>query len=739
MIILSKIQNSTVLSHQKKRNCCKWLILLTLALSPVSLMASGHITGKVIDSKTKQPLPGANIQILGTIRGSSTDLSGKFKIENIPQGSYSIRASMIGYRSITFDNVKVMDIRETRVDFELIETPVEFDPIVVLGGKTKQRLDQAAVSLSVVTSKEIQRRNPINLIQALETAPGVHFVGNQINIRGSTGFTFGAGNKVLLLLDGVPVYASDTGEFNWDMLPPLDIEQIEILKGAGSTLWGASALGGVVNVITKSPRPEGKLLFSCTAGKYDKPYYDEWIWTDQNPLYYTREDISLSKRFGPFGMRISAGHSMSTGYTQLGDYKKVNLTGKFDYRFRNSIKWTGYAAYSFVDRGYFLQWKGPNDPYEVDEAYLDNYAKTHQLNLYTKLVVPISSRFAINVRGSFIRSLMGNQFGEGSNFNPAIGQGLELQADWIPYPGHTVTIGVQYQHDSGSTKYFGDHRGYFIGPYLQDEWEIRDNFRVTTGFRYDRYQLIGGLKEDLFSPRIGLNWQPWTFTSLRASAGSGFRAATIVERFLELSIMNFKIVANPDLKAESSWAYDLGLRQYITKDWNIDISLFDNEYWDLIEAHLDLIRGQIQFRNISRARIRGIEATTNFSMPIRVFGLNMTPTLQASITAMDHEELKYHEPLTYRPKILGTIKSSLRFGPAQIEVDYRYASKIEEVKLYPINDRVPMKFLDMRVSYDFWYLTFKLGINNILQYNYAPMESNLMPMRTFTAGLQGEF
>ena len=719
--------------------CSSLLLQFALLLVPTASIASGYVTGKVIDSKSKAPLPGANVQIMGTVRGASTDRNGNFTIEKVPPGTYSIRASMIGYRSVTLKNILVRDKQETKVFFELRETPIEFDPIVVLAGKTKQRLDQAAVSISVVSAKEIKRRNPTNLIEALETVPGINFIGNQINIRGSTGYTYGAGNKVLLLLDGVPVYASDTGEFNWDMLPPLDIKRIEVLKGAGSTLWGASALGGVVNVITKSPSPEGKLLFSCTAGKYDKPYYDEWRWTDPNRLHYVRTDISYSKQFGRLGMRISAGRFMSTGYTQLGDFKKYNLTGKFDYRFPDNIKWTGYAAYSFIYRGFFIQWKGQNDPYEVDEANLDNYAKTNQLSVYSKLAIPVSSRFAINVRASFVRTLMGNQFGEAAGFNPALGQGMEFQVDWLPHSGHTVTIGMQYQHDAGSTKYFGDHRGFFIGPYLQDEWKIRENLRVTAGFRYDRYQLIGGPKEDLFSPRIGINWQPWSTTSLRASAGSGFRAATIVERYLELAIMNFKIKANPGLKAESSWAYDLGFRHYVTENWNVDVSLFDNEYWELIEAHLDLIRGQIQFRNIPRARIRGIEATTNISMPIRILGLNMIPSLQASVTAMDHKDLKWNEPLTYRPKLLATIKALFRIGSAQIEVDYRYASKIDKVKIYPINDRVPMKFLDVRASYDFWHLTVQLGINNLLQYNYAPMESNLMPMRTFTVGLQGEF
>jgi outer membrane receptor for ferrienterochelin and colicins len=716
-----------------------WITIAVLILIPVLTFAKGAIKGRVVDAETGEALPGANIMIIGTIQGAGADANGNFVVSNVLPGVYSVRASMIGYRTITKDKVEVMSDQTAEINFKLKETTIEMDPIVVLAGKSHQSLDQAPVSISVVTSRDIERRNAVNIIQALESAPGVMFIGNQINIRGSTGYTFGAGNKVLLLLDGVPVYASDTGEFNWDMLPPLDIEQIEVLKGAGSTLWGASALGGVVNVITKDPTPDGRLLFAVTSGKYDKPYYDRWDWTKNSRLHYMREDLSYSKRFGTFGMRLAAGRYRSTGYTQIGDFTKYNLTGKLDYLFYNGIKWTGYAAYSFIDRGFFVQWKGQNDPYEVDPRNLTNYAKTNQLNVYTKLAIPFSNRFAINLRASLVRTLMGNQFGSSANFDPAIGQGAEIQADWIPYPGHTVTGGLQYQIDGGSTKYFGSHKGYFIGPFLQDEWKPLNNLRFTAGFRYDRYQLVGGLKEDLFSPRIGVNWQPWSTTTFRASAGSGFRAATIVERFLELTVMNFKIKANPDLKAESSWAYDVGFRQYFTEDWNIDISLFDNEYWELIEAHMDLIRGQIQFRNIPRARIQGIEATTNFSTQIHLAGLKLKPGLQISVTAMNHKELEFNDPLPYRPKLIGTTKASLKSGKFMFEADYRYASKIQKVKIYPINDRVPMEFVDLRLSYEWGPLTAQIGVDNLLQYNYAPMESNLMPMRTFTAGVKGEF
>ncbi|MBN1542121.1 TonB-dependent receptor [candidate division KSB1 bacterium] len=722
----------------KRQTLALWSTVLLLVAVLPALAVNGSIHGRVIDADTREPLPGANIQILGTLRGASADPDGRFEIDRIPPGIYTVRVSMIGFRAHSVENIRVQPQRSTELTAELQQTAIQFDPIVVLAGKTQQRLDQASVSISVVSSSEIERRNPMDLQQALESAPGVHFVGNQINIRGSTGYTFGAGNKVLLLLDGVPVHASDTGEFNWDMLPPLDVEQIEVLKGAGSTLWGSSALGGVVNVITKDPSPQGKLMFSASAGRYDKPVFSEWSWTDPDRLHYTRTDVSYSRRYKSLGLRISVGRFATTGYTELGDAQKSNLTGKVDYRFANGIKWTGFAAYSHIDRGFFVQWFGQNDPYQVDPKNLDNRAKTHQISAYSKLAIPFSARFAINLRASFVRTLMGNQFGQGAGFNPAIGQGFEVQADWIPQSNHTLTAGVQVQYDAGSTKYFGDHTGYFIGPYLQDEWKIGGDLRLTAGFRYDRYQLIDGQKEDLFSPRLGLNWQPWESTSLRASVGSGFRAATIVERFLELSVMNFKIIANPDLKSESSWAYDLGFRQYLTPNWNIDLSLFNNEYWEMVEAHLDLIRGQIQFRNIPRATIRGVEATSNLSSEVALLGRSWIPALQLSLTAMDHRDRQWDEALPYRPKVLASAKASLKTGAVQVEIDYRYAARIDAVKVYPINDRVPMKFVDGRVSWRWKSYSLQLGINNIFQYNYAPMESNLMPMRHVTIGVKGE-
>jgi hypothetical protein len=104
---------------------------------------------------------------------------------------------------------------------------------------------------------------------------------------------------------------------------------------------------------------------------------------------------------------------------------------------------------------------------------------------------------------------------------------------------------------------------------------------------------------------------------------------------------------------------------------------------------------------------------------------------------MQHEDRQWQEPLP-PAAVLGSVKAAVKTGALQVEIDYRYASKIEAVKVYPINDRVAMKFLDGRISYYWRDYSVQLGVYNILQYNYAPMESNLMTMRHFTLGLKGE-
>ena len=700
----------------------------------------GIISGIVIEAKSSEKLPGVNIQIEGTLLGASTDINGSFIVYNVPSGSYTVHASMIGHLSAYIKNVQVTPNRETKIEIVLEETVINFDPLIVSANKMQKHLDTTPNSVSLIMAPEIERRYAFRVDQVLETVPGVNFIRDQVNIRGSTGFTIGAANRTLLLVDGVPVMASDTGEFNWDLLPVLDIEKIEVVKGAGSSLWGTAALGGVINIITKSPSEQGKILVRMMAGQYGEVRYDDWKWTNE-PLRFGRVDVSYSKRFGPLGVRLALGGHESDGFSEVGDFKRLNFTGKFIYNFKNGSTWTFYSSYNQRTESIFVGWDDPQHPFQVAPSNRNSGGKMNMMNIYSKYNWILSPKAALKFRVSYLMTLMGNQFIQTADFNPARGLGAEIQGDFLPLSNLDLTYGCEFKWDTGSTKYFGDHKGYSIGLYGQAEYRLRDNIRFTPGLRYDRYQLIGGISQSLLSPRMGINIRPFTSTVFRASAGSGFRAATIAERYLNFENSSVIVEANPDLKAETSWSFDVGIRQYILKNWYFEIGAFRNDFDHLIEIDLKQsqiefakdIRVSVRFQNLLKAQIKGIELTTGGHWWRDRLRLNATATI------IDHEDLVTHKPLTYRPKLIAHINPSLCLGPWEFHADYQYASRIEAVKLYYYDDRVPQKIWNFRLIYHLTNLDFQIALNNALDYYYTQIERSMGEIRNFTIGVTGEF
>lgn len=720
----------------------KIYIIFILLLFNISLYGAvkGRIVGEVTEKNSNRVLPGVNIQIENTLLGASTDLNGRFEIRNVPPGTYSVKATMISHRPQRVSDVVVEQGKEAKVNFVLEETVIDFSPVIITANKTKQELDDTPNALSVIGAPEIRDRHAMRVDQVLESMPGVTFIRDQVNIRGSTGFTLGAANRTLLLLDGVPVMASDTGEFNWDLLPVLDIEQIEVVKGAGSALWGTAALGGVINIITKSPSEEGRTMVRVMAGEYDEPRYEQWKWTN-TPLQFSRADVSHSRRIGPVGFRISVGRHVSTGYTEVGDFQRWNSTGKLIYNFNNGSKFTLYGSYNYNIAGIFVGWDDPQKPFEVKPANRSSRGKIRMGSLYAKYNWVISPKAALKFRVSYLMTLMGNQFIETTDFNPAHGLGAEIQGDLLPHSNFDITYGVEFKWDTGNTKYFGEHKGYTVGLYGQTEYRLNEKLRLTPGIRYDRYQLIDGLAQSLLSPRMGINYQPFESTILRASAGSGFRAATIAERYLDFRSNSVVVESNPDLQAESSWSYDIGWRQYMTRNWFVELGAFRNEFDNLIE--IDLRQSQIdfakdiqvsvRFQNLQKARIQGLELTTSGMWWRDRLGLKATATF------MDHEDLTLNEPLTYRPKVIAFINPFIRYGSWEFHADYRYASRIENVKLYYYDERVPQKVWNFRLIYHLGNVDFQLAVNNAFDYYYTQIERTMGEIRNFTVGVTGAF
>ena len=193
---------------------------------------SYSVSGKVTDIDM-EPLVGVNIIVLGTDTGTASDENGNYKISNLSNGDYNLKFSAVGYENV----LRQININNKPVHLDIImkEKAVVTEQVIVTAGKREQLISDLPVSADVIPANEFSKKNFSNLEDALRYVPGVNMTEDQISIRGSSGYSRGAGSRVLLALDGIPFYTGDTGETIWEMIPTPVIQRVEIIKGAART------------------------------------------------------------------------------------------------------------------------------------------------------------------------------------------------------------------------------------------------------------------------------------------------------------------------------------------------------------------------------------------------------------------------------------------------------------------------------------------------------------------------
>lgn len=162
--------------------------------------------------------------------------------------------------------------RPTFQDIKLIPKDIELNEFIVAAKKYEQKIADETVSTLVIDNTLIKEKAATNARDVITQVPGLHIQEEQISIRGGAGFSYGAGSRVLLLVDGIPMLSGDAGDIKWNYLPIENINQIEILKGASSVLYGSSALNGAINIRTEYPTETPKTSINLITGMYGKPY-----------------------------------------------------------------------------------------------------------------------------------------------------------------------------------------------------------------------------------------------------------------------------------------------------------------------------------------------------------------------------------------------------------------------------------------------------------------------------------
>ncbi|MEZ4765443.1 MAG: TonB-dependent receptor [Calditrichia bacterium] len=330
------------------------LMLNAMLICQISAQTA-EIIGRIVEADDR-PLIGANVYLEGTILGSATDNDGVFRISGVPEGRYSLVVNLIGYREYRSDISVSGTARIDAGTIELVPTVIANEPVVVTAGKYEQKIQDIPASISTVNQQELQARNITTIDQALAYVSGVNLNGGQLSIRGSTGYSRGAGSRVLMLIDGVPLLTADTRDIVFSVVPTYLLDHVEVLKGAGSAVYGSSAIGGVINVITRDIDDSPKFHLRTYGGVYSEPSHNQWKWT--NDTQFTNGvSASYSRKINKIGVLAGISRDEDDGY-QLNNWsRRWSGSGKLQWEMSPFRRLTLSGNYMHQERGNFLYWQ----------------------------------------------------------------------------------------------------------------------------------------------------------------------------------------------------------------------------------------------------------------------------------------------------------------------------------------------------------------------------------------------
>lgn len=718
------------------------------------------ISGRVVDAETGDPLVFCNILLKPSPSGTVSLDDGTFAFESVPPGRYQLVVSYIGYREYS-DSVSVVQGIPVALAIELVPTVLETDAIVVTASRKEQTARQAPATVSIVTREDINNQQVTTFDQALESVTGVAAFRSvpisvqSMQIRGSSDVAGGGvGNRVLLLVDGRPALTSDSGGAFWSLVPTNFVDRVEVVKGAFSSLYGSTAMGGVVNVITRRPDYASRAQVDLKYGFFEKAppevrYTDDLQTQSEAQLSYSGK----AKRLGYIlsaSRKQSDGHAMGTAY----DFYDIYAKGIFDLQENRNLEITigGGAA----KNDYPHSWLNSAEPLEIREKYRDdrqekNYATTDiwywaipssHIKYSTRFYYHRHEQLSFFNEDDPLQTVPGNElFGTQTSIK---GDKLGAIAQLDAYFGrHYLVGGVDTQVDhvksAPDTVMYGNQQINDVALFAQDEVSLPAHLTATLGLRYDSNHLVGGKTFDQMSPKLGLLWAPDRRVSFRALYGRAFRAPTIAELFLQRELAGgVDFVPNPGLQPEHmTLSLEGGVRWNPAGTLTIDAAAYRYEYedmifWENVSNEFGVGYPLYQVRNLNSALMQGGDVTlaTNVTQYIRVSS-NYT-----YLDARDRSPGRENDALAYRPKNSFGFAADAQWSRYMLHADTRYRSAIDEVYLFPLQAPDAFWVTNANLRYRLGeHLTLSARVNNVFDRQYEELARYRMPGRNWMFGI----
>lgn len=777
----------------------KITILLVLNILCVTTVFSQKVTtdamlfGHVKSKETQEHIPYATIFVKGTKLGTAADGTGHFKLPHLPAGKQTIIAQYVGYKPQEIE-VTMTPGKGTEVYFELEEDVFNLEQVVVTGTRTQHYVKNVPIRTEVVTSQALKNKNAWNVFEALEGVPGIRVEQQCQFCNFSMVRMQGLGAEhTQVLINGQPVYSGLASVYGLEQIGTGDVDRIEVVKGAGSALYGSSAVAGAINIITKEPSPVPSISADVQFGNHGSNVYNF-----SSSMRNTRGNIGLSV----YAQKID--HDAIDATAEGSTRSEVNRKDSISDRVASKLHNLGFSFY--VNDPFFgsdklvLRGKAINEKREGGKIAGDYYKNpftdgtenitTNRYEAEMNYTKHFGEKFELNFNNTYIHhkreatndSYLNDYLSTHNDSTPNV-------LDMRPYlaheksfistltfgsklGNHNLLLGAQYYtsrlDESGmyvvvdsTSKYFGNsyksvakkHADEF-GAFVQDEWQVTPRLTVVPGVRIDHHSSgeeytsdrkvfdkdfpQTRFKETSVNPRLAIKYQLSRNITLRANAGTGFRAPYGFSEDLHLCSGSPRVWKSSELKPETSRSAN-----FLADYYGHHLQVSANVFYSYLKNKIDFADADdnvknlgytYQWRNVDDAVVQGVELTV-LANPVRNLNVGVDFAFNHGTYKNEREdwkETKYQGISKYIPRFpttTGSVKVEytpstwhfMLYGLYQGKMYIDYISEKEE--LSKIKETSPYMTFNARVSKRFGIVRLYAGANNI--FNYLQDEKRL--------------
>jgi len=621
------------------------------------MFAQYTLKGTLKDAVENTPVSYAQIRVTCLNNVFLSDMDGNFSFQ-VNKDSCEVEFVHLMYEPIKRVFIFSSKNREIKVTILLQPFATRLDEAKVSASKYETNPEVSTSSLVVLQPKQSENRNFVSVDNLVNTAGGIVIVDNEPQIRGGSGYSSGMGSRVMIMQDDMPLLRPDAGRPMWNFIAMESVEQVEIIKGAASVLFGSAALTGAINVLTAYPRVKPQTTFTTFASLYDKPrnpYQTSWLNT--NPVEFGLS--FLHSRIIKKNFDLVVGGEVYNDQSYIGPQEKISFTrnhnsnsrGKFDQRYRLnfatryrfekvkglSVSLNGNFMYtnnaqSYVwldaDTNIFRSYEGSLYHFKEFMFYVDPCVKyfNEKVGSHTfknRVLFSDSKEFAGNLNSQAIMVFNEYQYNKTFKFGMNIVAGacnLYATSYGPVFSGDVDPHAVAGNKEPSSA--FSNN--FSLYTQIEQKFFKKRNLTVQFGCRWETYHLWGtkiNPEEKIRRPifRTGVNFQiPKTKTAIRGSFGEGFRFPTIGEKFISLTVGDFGFYPHPQLVSETSWNAEVGVMQpfqFFDVRMMADVCYFHQDYDNFIEFAMgpwgknDNLskRYGYKFVNIGPAKVNGVD------------------------------------------------------------------------------------------------------------------------------------